>query len=54
MKLLGISFIEQKGNKVSTLTVVIPEAQSQTVKTPVNEIINSYKITESATLSTGN
>ena len=54
VKLLGSSFIEQKGNKVSILTVVVPEAQSQTVKTPVNEILNSYTINESATLTTGN
>ena len=54
VKLLGSSFIEQKGNKVSILTVVVPEAQKETVATPVNEILNSYKINESATFPTGN
>ncbi|MEI6181410.1 MAG: hypothetical protein WCP31_11685, partial [Chloroflexales bacterium] len=53
VKLLGNSFIEQKGNKISILTTLLPSEQFATIKAKADAIINSYKITEGATLSTG-
>jgi hypothetical protein len=49
-KLLGNSFIEQRDNKISILTTVVPEDQFDTLKPETNTIINSYSIDPSAGL----
>ena len=49
-KLLGNSFIEQRGDKISILTTAVPEDQFDTLKPETNKIINSYKIDSSAAL----
>ncbi len=51
--LLGNSFIEQRENKVSILTTLVPSDQFDTVLPKTNEIINTYKIDPSVTLTTG-
>jgi hypothetical protein len=51
--LLGNSFIEQRENKVSILTTLVPSEQFDATVEKTNEIINTYSIDPSATLSTG-
>ncbi|HET9223919.1 MAG TPA: hypothetical protein VFO07_15510, partial [Roseiflexaceae bacterium] len=48
--LLGNSFIEQRGDKISILTTAVPENQFDTLKPETNKIINSYSIDPSAGL----
>jgi len=50
VKLLGNSFIEQHGDKVSILTTAVPDDQFDKLKPETNKIINSYKIDPSADL----
>ncbi|NTW97852.1 MAG: hypothetical protein HGB28_04805, partial [Oscillochloris sp.] len=50
--LLGNSFIEQRGNKVSILTTLVPSDQFETIRERTDEIINTYKINPDAVLST--
>lgn len=52
--LLGNSFIEQRGNKVSILTTLVPDDQFDTLKDKTDEIINTYSIDPEATLVTSN
>jgi hypothetical protein len=49
-KLLGNSFIEQHGDKVSILTTAVPDDQFDKLKPETNKIINSYTIDPSADL----
>jgi hypothetical protein len=49
-RLLGNSFIEQRGNKISILTTAVPEDQFDTLKPKTNTIINSYTIDPAAAL----
>jgi PsbP-like protein len=49
-KLLGNSFIEQRGDKISILTTSVPEEQFDTLKPDTDKIINSYKIDDTAAL----
>ena len=51
--LLGNSFIEQRENKVSILTTLVPSEQYEQTKEFTDEIINTYSIDPSATLVTG-
>jgi hypothetical protein len=53
VKLLGNSFIEQRENKVSILTTLVPAEQFDATVESTNEIINSYKIDPSAKLVIG-
>jgi len=53
VSLLGNSFIEQRENKVSILSTLIPSDQFDTLIDYTNEIINSYSIDPSAPLETG-
>jgi hypothetical protein len=48
--LLGNSFIEQRGDKVSILTTAVPDDQFEELKPETNKIINSYEIDPSADL----
>jgi hypothetical protein len=48
--LLGNSFIEQRGDKISILTTAVPEDQFDTLKPETNKIINSYTIDPAAAL----
>jgi len=50
VKLLGNSFIEQRGDKLSLLTTAVPDAQFDTLKEGTNKLINSYSIDPSAAL----
>jgi hypothetical protein len=45
LKLLGSSFIEQRGNKISILNSFVPADQFDSLKDKLNQILNSYKIT---------
>ncbi|HZT34603.1 MAG TPA: hypothetical protein VFA15_01685, partial [Nitrososphaera sp.] len=47
---LGNSFIEQHGDKVSILSTVVPEDQFDTLLDKTNQIIQSYSIDETADL----
>ncbi|GIV88344.1 MAG: hypothetical protein KatS3mg055_0862 [Chloroflexus sp.] len=51
--LLGNSFVEQRGNKVSILTTMIPQEQFEVLSTYTDRIINTYQINESVALSGG-
>ncbi|MEI8307302.1 MAG: hypothetical protein WCF99_09575 [Chloroflexales bacterium] len=46
--LLGNTFIEQRGNKISLLSTLVPQDQFKDLKDKTNQIINSYKITPDA------
>lgn len=48
----GNSFIEQRGNKVSLLTALLPSEQLDATLDPANEVINTYRIDPEAVLST--
>jgi hypothetical protein len=48
--LLGNSFIEQRGSKISILTTAVPDAQFDRLKPETNKIINSYTIDADAAL----
>ena len=48
--LLGNSFIEQRGSKISILTTAVPDAQFDRLKPQTNKIINSYTIEPDAAL----
>ncbi|HLF25573.1 MAG TPA: hypothetical protein VJG32_04505 [Anaerolineae bacterium] len=48
--LLGNSFIEQRDDKVSLLTTVVPEAQFETLRPATDTILNSYQLEPSAAL----
>lgn len=48
--MLGNSFIEQRGNKISILTTLVPDEQFETLRTKTDEIINTYRIDSSASL----
>ena len=50
VKLLGNSFIEQRGDKLSILTTAVPDDQFDTLKPETNKVINSYTIDSSAAL----
>jgi len=50
LSVLGNSFIEQRGDKISILTTAVPEDQFDKLKPSTNKIINSYKIDPSAAL----
>ncbi|PDW04594.1 hypothetical protein [Candidatus Viridilinea mediisalina] len=49
--LLGNSFIEQRGDKVSILTTLIPDEQFDLLVDGTDEIINSYRINPRAALA---
>lgn len=51
--LLGNSFVEQRGNKISILTTMIPQEQFEVLSTYTDRIINTYRINESVALSGG-
>jgi hypothetical protein len=51
--LLGNSFVEQRGNKVSILTTLVPEEQFETLVSQTNKIINTYRINPSAAIGGG-
>ncbi len=42
--LIGNSFIDQRGNTISILTSLIPQAQFERLQEPVSTIINSYQV----------
>jgi hypothetical protein len=48
--LLGNTFIEQRGNKVSLLSTLVPSDQFDSLVDKTNEIINAYKIDIEATI----
>ncbi len=48
--LLGNSFVEQRGDKVSILTTLVPDDQFDTLVSKTDEIINTYRINTSASL----
>lgn len=48
--LLGNSFVEQRGNKVSIQTTLVPQEQFETLESQINEIINSYRIDPNAAI----
>ncbi|MFL5802560.1 MAG: hypothetical protein ACJ8CR_12575 [Roseiflexaceae bacterium] len=48
--LLGNSFVEQRGDKISILTTTVPEDQFDTLKPETDKIINSYTIDPTAAL----
>lgn len=50
-KLLGNTFIEQRGNKISLLSTLVPADQFASLKEQTNEIINTYKISTDASIS---
>lgn len=50
MKALGNSFIEQRGDKISILSMVVPDDQFDQLLPKTNEIIQSYSIEPSADL----
>jgi hypothetical protein len=52
VKLLGNSFIEQRGNKVSILSTLIPDEQFDDIVDNTDEIINTYVINRDAPLDT--
>ncbi len=47
-KLLGNSFIEQRGDKVAILTLAVPEEQFETLRPDISSVLGSYSINESA------
>jgi hypothetical protein len=49
-KLLGNSFIEQRGDKISILSTTVPDDQFDTLKPDTDKIINSYTIDPTAAL----
>lgn len=49
--LLGNSFVEQRGNKISILTTLVPDEQFETLRSQTDEIINTYSINPDASLS---
>ncbi|EFO79300.1 hypothetical protein OSCT_2845 [Oscillochloris trichoides DG-6] len=49
--LLGNTFIEQRGNKISLLSTLVPQAQFDTLIDRTNEIINTYRIDPDASIS---
>jgi hypothetical protein len=49
-QLLGNSFIKQVGNKVSLLTLVVPDEQFDKLQDSLNQVLDSYKINESISL----
>ncbi|MFV9506662.1 MAG: DUF4352 domain-containing protein [Oscillochloridaceae bacterium umkhey_bin13] len=51
VSLLGNSFIEQRGNKVSILTTLIPEDQFDDLVDRTDELINTYRINPDAVLT---
>lgn len=51
--LLGNSFIEQRGNKISILTTLIPDDQFDDLVDNTDEIINTYVINRDVPLSSG-
>lgn len=53
VKLLGNSFIEQRGNKVSILSTLIPDEQFDDIVGNTDDIINTYVINPDALLDTG-
>jgi hypothetical protein len=48
--LLGNTFIEQRGNKISLLTTLVPADQFVSLKDKTNEIINAYQIAPEAAI----
>jgi len=48
--LLGNSFVEQRGDKISILTTLVPEDQFETLVSRTDEIINTYRINTSASI----
>jgi hypothetical protein len=48
--LLGNTFIEQRGNKISLLSTLVPQDQFDSLIDKTNEIINTYKIDEKASI----
>lgn len=51
--MLGNSFVEQRGNKISILTTLVPEEQFDTLRSQTDNIINTYAIDSSAALGGG-
>ncbi|WP_448337704.1 hypothetical protein [Chloroflexus aurantiacus] len=51
--LLGNSFIEQRGDKISILTTMIPQEQFEILDSKTDAIINTYRINPSASISGG-
>jgi hypothetical protein len=50
LEVLGNSFIEQRENKVSLISMIVPSEQFDALNPDTNKIINSYKIDPSAAL----
>ena len=50
VKMLGNSFVEQRGDKLSILTTAVPDEQFDALNTNTDTIINSYTIDASAAL----
>ncbi|OAN46283.1 hypothetical protein A6A03_12960 [Chloroflexus islandicus] len=51
--MLGNSFVEQRGNKISILTTLVPDEQFDTLRSQTDKIINTYAIDSSAALGGG-
>ncbi len=49
--MLGNTFIEQRGDKLSIMNVVVPDEQFDALEADINEIINSYQIDPSVSIS---
>ncbi len=50
VKFSGNSFIEQRGDKISIYTFILPDDQYKKLLAPIDQIINSYRISNSAPL----
>jgi len=48
--LLGNTFIEQRGNKISLLSTLVPQDQFDSLIDKTNQIINTYKIDDKASI----
>ncbi len=48
--LLGNSFVEQRGNKISILTTLVPQEQFETLVSQTDKIINTYRINPNAAI----
>lgn len=49
--LLGNTFIQQNGNKITLLSTLVPQAQFDELVDQTNEIINTYIVTPEASIS---
>ncbi len=51
VRLLGNSFVEQRDNLISVLTLALPDEQFDGLSEGINDILNSYKIDTSVSVT---